>query len=199
MKVALYARCSTKNKGQDTENQMLQLRDYCLRNNLEIAKEYVDYISGGTNDRQAFQELFSDVKTKVVEFEIVIFWSLDRFSREGVRKTIQYLQELEDGGVGFKSFTEQYLESSGIFKDVIISLLATLARQEKIRCSERVMAGLEKAKQQGRIGGRPKLNSDLQNHILELKTSGKSNREISRQLHLAPSTIGIYVNCPGRA
>lgn len=49
----------------------------------------------------------------------------------------------------FKSYTEQYLDSTGIFKDVIISLLATLAKQEKVRQSERVKACLDRVKSQG--------------------------------------------------
>jgi DNA invertase Pin-like site-specific DNA recombinase len=48
------------------------------------------------------------------------------------------LQMLEDYGVVYKSYTEQYIDSSGIFKDVIIALLSTLAKQERMRISERV-------------------------------------------------------------
>jgi DNA invertase Pin-like site-specific DNA recombinase len=67
------------------------------------------------------------------------------------------LQRLAQYGVGYRSFTEQYLDSCGIFKDAVLSILATIAKQERIRISERVHAGLAKARKQGRIGGRPRL------------------------------------------
>ena len=192
MKTAIYGRVSTKNKKQDTENQFIVLREHCRLMGYTITKEYKDEESGGTGDRQAFQELFTDAGNG--EFELVLFWSLDRFSREGVRATINYLQQLEDYNVKYKSFSEQYIDSAGIFKDVIISLLATLASQEKIRLKERVIAGLERAKLKGRIGGRPRLSEQLREQIAFLKNVGLSNRKIAQQLSLAPSTIGVYVN-----
>jgi DNA invertase Pin-like site-specific DNA recombinase len=60
-------------------------------------------------------------------------------------------------GVGGKSFTEQYLDSCGVFRDAVLSILATIAKQERIRLSERTMAGLEKARKEGRVGGKPKV------------------------------------------
>jgi DNA invertase Pin-like site-specific DNA recombinase len=84
------------------------------------------------------------------EFDVVLFWSLDRFSREGVLETLQHLQKLTSFGVAFKSFTEQYLDGTGMFRDAIIGILAALARQERVRLSERVLAGLERAKAQPR-------------------------------------------------
>jgi hypothetical protein len=59
-----------------------------------------------------------------------------------------------------RSFTEQYLDSCGVFKDAVLSILATIAKQERIRLSERVHAGLAKARRAGRIGGRPSLVVD---------------------------------------
>ena len=91
------------------------------------------------------------------KFDLVLFWSLDRFSREGVLETLNHLRRLEAAGVGFRSLTEQYLDSCGIFKDAVLSILATTAKQERVRLSERTLAGLEKARNQGRIGGRPRL------------------------------------------
>src|SRR5579872_4391977 len=72
------------------------------------------------------------------EFDLVLFWSLDRFSREGVLATLQYLQRLTSYGVGWKSLQEEYLDSCGVFRDAVLSILATIAQQERIRLSERV-------------------------------------------------------------
>ena len=77
--------------------------------------------------RARFQALFEDAHQR--KFEVVVFWALDRFSREGTRATINYLHELESYGVGFVSYTERYLDSTGIFRDALIGLLAALANQ----------------------------------------------------------------------
>jgi len=192
MKVAIYGRVSTKTKGQDSENQLIQLREYCKRMEYDIYKEYIDEESGGNPNREKFQQLFTDAKKR--KYDLLLFWSLDRFSREGVRKTIFYLQDLEDCGITFKSFTEQYLDSTGLFKDAIIALLACLARQEKVRLSERVVAGLQKARLANRVGGRRRIDENLQNQVIVLKKDKCSNREIARRLHISPSTVGQYVN-----
>lgn len=153
MKAAVYARVSTKDK-QEVTNQLSQLRDYCKKQGYEVYKEYIDHESGGNPDRTQFKAMFQAAYQK--QFNLVIFWALDRFSREGARETINYLFQLEAHGVKYISFTEPYINSLGIFKDAIISILATLAKQEKIRISERVKAGLETAKKKGkRVGRKP--------------------------------------------
>ena len=67
------------------------------------------------------------------------------------------MQRLSSYGVGYRSFTEQYLDSCGVFKDAVLAILAVIAKQERIRISERTIAGLEKARRAGRIGGRPRV------------------------------------------
>jgi DNA invertase Pin-like site-specific DNA recombinase len=188
MRTVIYARISTSNKGQDVDNQLEVLREYCQRMNYELVNEYMDEVSGGTSDRPAFKKLFADASKR--KFDLVLFWSLDRWTREGTRATIKYMETLESYGVGFKSYTEQYIDSCGIFKDVVISLLSTLARQEKVRISERVRAGLARSTKRG---GRPQIQSDLVERIKELKSKGYSNRTIGRDLKMSHSTVGLYV------
>jgi DNA invertase Pin-like site-specific DNA recombinase len=192
MKVAIYARVSTKTKGQDVENQLMVLREYSLKMGYDIYQEYTDQESGGSTNRPAFNQLFSDAAKR--KFDILLFWSLDRFSREGTRKTIFLLQQLDDYGILYKSYSEQYLDSSGIFKDVIISILATLAKQEQIRLSERVKAGLDKAKSKGRIGGRPKISMEIIARIHELNHQGLSMRKIGKELKIHHGTVAQYMN-----
>jgi DNA invertase Pin-like site-specific DNA recombinase len=139
MTCALYARVSTKGK-QDTENQLAQLREFCAKNGWSIVHEYVDRVTGKHSDREQFQRLFQDASQR--RFDLVLFWSLDRFSREGVRETLNHLERLTSYGVNWRSFTEQYLDSCGIFKDAVLGILATIAKQERVRLSERTLAGL---------------------------------------------------------
>jgi len=103
----------------------------------------------------------------------VLFCSLDRFSREGVKATLDHLQRLSSYGVGYRSYAEQYLDSCGIFKDTVLPILAVIAKQERIRISERTIAGLEKARRQGRIGGRRAMVVNRQ-RIRELDALSKS-------------------------
>ena len=191
MKVAIYARVSTKTKGQDVENQLMVLREYCQKLDYTIYNIYTDQESGSTSNRPAFNQLFADAAKR--KFDLLLFWSLDRFSREGTRKTIFLLQQLDDYGILYKSYSEQYLDSSGIFKDVIISILATLAKQERIRLSERVKLGLDKARIQGRVGGRPRIPQEKVDLILDLKSKGYSNRKVAREIGIHQKTIGTYL------
>jgi DNA invertase Pin-like site-specific DNA recombinase len=88
-------------------------------------------------------------------FDCLLFWSLDRLTREGTFATLQYLRRLSDLGIKFKSYSEQYVDSLGVFGEAIIGILAAVAQQERIRISERTKAGLERVRKQGVRLGRP--------------------------------------------
>lgn len=192
MIVALYSRVSTKTGKQDTMNQTSVLTDYCQKMGYDIYKVYEDMESGGTSNRPAFTQMYADAAKR--KFDMILFWSLDRFSREGSRRTIFLLQQLDDYGVAYKSFSEQYIDSSGIFRDAIISLLACLAQQERVRLSERVVAGLTVARKKGRIGGRPRIPKEKMEMIDQLKSSGLSLRKIAQQVDISHRTVWMYLN-----
>jgi DNA invertase Pin-like site-specific DNA recombinase len=185
-RVALYARVSTKDKGQDTENQLAQLRQFTATQGWTITHEYVDQATGKHSDREQFQRLFQDASQR--KFDAVLFWSLDRFSREGVRETLNHLERLTSYGVNWRSFTEQYLDSCGIFKDAVLAILAVVAKQERVRLSERTLAGLARARKQGRIGGRPKLICD-RSHVGRLRAAGLSLAEIANKVRASKSSV----------
>jgi DNA invertase Pin-like site-specific DNA recombinase len=84
-----------------------------------------------------------------------------------------YLQELNKHGVAWKFLREQFLDTCEMFKDAVLSILATLAKQERVMLSERTIAGLARARGQGRIGGRPKRVTDRQ-RIRDLRAGGAS-------------------------
>ena len=95
-------------------------------------------------------------------------------------------------GVGWKSFTEQYLDRCGIFRDAVLSILATIAKQGRVRLSERTVAGLERARKQGRIGGRPRVITDRAK-IAALRAAGKSFGEIAAEMGLPKTTVARIV------
>jgi DNA invertase Pin-like site-specific DNA recombinase len=189
--VALYARVSTKDKGQSTENQLPELRRFAQAHGYTVYKEYVEHESGGTGKRSEFQALFADAHQR--RFDLVLFWSLDRFSREGALPTLQYLNQLQCWGVGYKSLTEQYLDSVGLFQEAIISILATLAKQERVRLSERTKAGMARRQAEGIQMGPPTKSVTVIGQIRQLKASGLSNYAISKSLHLSASTVAKYL------
>jgi DNA invertase Pin-like site-specific DNA recombinase len=88
----------------------------------------------------------------------VLFWALDRFSRESVLPTLHHLQRLDGHGVAWRSYTEQYFDSTGIFKDAVVSIMAIIGKQEKVRRSERIRAGLARTKAQGTRLSRPRVS-----------------------------------------
>src|SRR5215469_3956527 len=186
-RIVLYARVSTKDKGQDTRNQLHQLREFAAKQDWTIVHEYIDHVSGkSSNNRPQFQAMMKAASMRA--FDTVLFCSLDRLSREGVLQTLTYLQTLTSYGVGWKSFTEQYLDSCGVFKDAVLSILATIARQERIRLSERTIAGLERAKKNGAAIGRPRVITDRAK-VKALRAAGHSLPAIAREMDLSITTV----------
>jgi DNA invertase Pin-like site-specific DNA recombinase len=186
VKIALYSRVSTKDRGQDVENQQRQLRDFAAKQGWTIIHEFSDNVSGKTSDRQQFKKMFTAASQR--KFDLLLFWSLDRLSREGALETLQHLQRLTSYGVGYRSFSEPYLDSLGTFREGIISILACLARQERIRLSERTIAGLERAKALGRVGGRPRLSCD-RNKVLKLHAAGQSLASIAKEMGISKTSV----------
>jgi len=156
MEVAIYVRVSTDK--QELENQLSQLRLYCRSKNYQIMKIYEDIISGGTTSRPGFDKLLDEARKGY--FQHLVFWSLDRLSRSGTLFTLQILKEFDNKNITWESYQEQYLASIGPFKDVVLSVLATVAKIEKDRISERTKAGLEVAKAKGKKLGRPPGSKD---------------------------------------
>ena len=188
MNVALYARVSMRDGRQDTENQLRELREFAAKQGWIVFHEYIDYATGKNADRVQFRAMMNDASRH--KFDVLLFWALDRLTREGALQTLSYLQLLSSYGVAYRSFSEQYLDTCGLFKDAVISILATIARQERARLSERVLAGLARARQQGRIGGRPRVTSTSDvAKARELQASGMSQREIARSLGLSNGTV----------
>ena len=188
MKAALYARVSTKDKGQTNENQLRELRAFAERLGYTLYQEYCDQESGGSAERLQFQQLFVDAHQQ--RFDVVLFWSLDRFSREGVTETLNHLQRLTAAGVQFKSFTEQYLDSTGMFREAIIGFLAAIAKQERVRFSERIKAGQARS---SKAPGRPALAENIVAELRRLRAQGLSFKKIQIATGVPVATMHKYL------
>lgn len=191
-RIAIYARVSTRDR-QESQNQLRVLRRWAeAYPEGELVGEYVDADSGAKSNREAFERLFADAHRR--RFDLVVFWALDRFSREGVLETLNYLNQLEQYGVRFVSHEERFLDSSGMFREALISILATLAKQERVRMSARVRAGMERARAQGKRISRPPIPGEVQEEIRRLTSDseGLSLRQVARQLGVSVETVRKY-------
>src|SRR5215831_3558619 len=129
------------------------------------------------------------------KFDIVVFWALNRLTREGTRATLNYLQRLESKGVGYVSYQEQWLDSTGPFKDVMISMFATLAKQERARISERTIAGLKVARVKGKRLGRPPLPEETVRTVLSLnQDAGIGARKIAKSTGFPLGTVSAILS-----
>ena len=182
--VAIYSRTSTDL--QHNENQLTQLLAFASTQGWTVVREYVDVASGKNGDREQFKAMFAAASRR--EFGLVLFWSLDRFSRGGAYETLRYLETLTQYGVGYRSFTEGYLDSCGIFADTVVSILATIAKQERVRLSERTLAGLARARAAGRVGGRPRVQCNP-HKVLKLRAAGHSLGTIASKFKVSKTSI----------
>jgi DNA invertase Pin-like site-specific DNA recombinase len=185
MRCALYARVSTQ--GQNNDNQLAELRKFAATQGWQVVAEYADHgISGSTANRTRFQAMFQAASKR--EFDVLLFWSLDRLSREGVLETLRHLERLTSYGIQWRSLTEQYLDSTGIFRDAVISILAVIAKQERVRRSERVRAGLARVRSTGQRLGRPGavVNVDAARKQI---AAGNSLRSVARGMGVSAALL----------
>ena len=189
IRCGMYSRISTRDKGQDLDNQRSQLLAFANSQGWQVVKEYADIESGAKADRPQFVAMMAAAAKR--EFDVLLFWALDRLSREGVWETHQYLARLDSYGVRFRSYSEPYLDSCGIFREAVISILATVAKQERLRLRERIKAGLERVGEKGTRSGKPVGRPRLvvrRDHIHQLRQDGLSWAEIARKTGLSVGT-----------
>lgn len=184
--VALYARVSTRDKGQDNENQLAQLREFCEKHGWRVVREYIDTASGKHSDRAQFRAMFAAAARR--EFDAIVTWALDRLSREGVAQTFEHIKTLLGYGVQFVSYTEPHFRTTGPAGELMIAIAAWIAQQERVRLSERTIAGLRKARKEGRIGGRPRVVVDREK-ARRLHEKGMKLREIGAELGISAATV----------
>lgn len=152
MKAAIYCRVSKSDEeAQNPENQLMPLRKWADGLGYEITGEYIDRASGGDSNRPQFQQMLSDAR--IHKFDIILIWALDRFSREGIRQTLAYIKKLSYHKIVLKSYQEAWLDTSDSgMGQLLVAIFSWIAEQEKERISERVKAGLRKAKNVGKRG-----------------------------------------------
>jgi DNA invertase Pin-like site-specific DNA recombinase len=153
LKIAIYARVSTKN-GQDPEMQLGELREYVRSRKWKVAGEYVNTgISGASDSRPELNRLMADANRR--RFDVVAVWKFDRFARS-VSHLLRALETFRALGIEFVSLSES-IDTSTPTGKMVFTVLASVAELERSLIGERVRAGLRNAKARGTRLGRPPL------------------------------------------
>lgn len=153
-RAVIYMRVSKNDESQNPENQREPLKTLAKTMGFEVIGDYVDMASGGSSNRPQFQQMLADAKEK--KFDIILVWSLDRFSREGISNTLHYIEDLTKSDVALKSLQESWLDTSDQgMGQLLIAIMSWVAKQEREKISERTKAGLTLAKTNGKKLGRP--------------------------------------------
>ena len=190
--VAIYARVST---GEQTpDNQLQALRAVAERMDWHVAEEYVDQgVSGakaGRDQRPAYERLYGAIVRR--EIEVVLAWSVDRLGRS-LQQLVGLLAELQAKGV------DLYLHQQGIDTTTpagkaMFQMCGVFAEFERAMIQERVKAGLQRARAQGKKLGRPRTSIDVERKIRSARQQGKGIKKIARELGIGVSTVQRVVH-----
>ena len=186
MKIGLYVRVSTSDKGQDPALQLSPLREYATARGWETT-DYLDVgESGASNHRPALSRLLEDARKRKIDG--ILVWKLDRLGRN-LRSLLDYLEEFRVIGVQFCSLTEN-LDFSTPSGRVMATLVGVFAEYERDLLRERVRAGLQNARNKGRrLGRRPIFDIGHLRTIERLRGQGKSLRQIAKEMRVSKSLV----------
>ncbi len=151
--------------------------------------EYVDYASGARDERPQYQALLKAARKRQVD--VVLVWRYDRFARS-TQALIGALKEFQALGVDFISYQEN-IDTTTPQGEMVFTVMASLAQFESALISERVKAGMARAKAQGKRVSRPPIPESVQQQIVGLHKEGVSINQISKRLGVSYGTAWNYV------
>ena len=182
--VAIYARVSTDKQAVDM--QLAELQEYLKKREWGIYKEYIDQgYSGGNTKRPAFSQMMEDARKR--KFDVLLVWKLDRLGRS-LKDLINTLDELGALGIDFISYENQ-LDTSTPTGKLVFHVIGAVAEFEKDIIRERVKAGLENAKRNGKRLGRPPVPEGVLEKAKALRSEGLSFRKIGKRLGVDEGTV----------
>jgi len=184
-RVALYARVSTKDKGQNPETQLAALRDHAKNKSYIICGEYVDVGWSGSKERRPkLDQLMNDARRK--RFEVLLVWRFDRFARS-TRHLITALEEFNKLGLQFISLCES-IDTTTAMGKMVFTMIGAVAEMERSLIRERVLAGVARARREGKKLGRPTVIVDREK-IASRIAAGESVSSVARSANIARSTV----------
>jgi DNA invertase Pin-like site-specific DNA recombinase len=145
LKAAIYARVSSK--GQETSNQIIALTAWAKSRGFTIAATYQESESAWKNGHQhELARLLDDLETGKRKYDVVLVWSLDRITREGIGSLLTTYNRFNRYGCKLISMQESFTEVPNQFTPIFLSMIGFFAQWESNHRSERTLAGLVRAK-----------------------------------------------------
>jgi len=191
MKVAIYTRVSRDDKYQDPERQILKCKQYCELHNHSVVCEIKEYHKGDSNpnDRPEFSKI--DLK----KIDAVIVYSIDRLTRQHPNKVMNLINYFKDSGVLIVSVTEPIFNMESDFAEPMQYFMTWWNNYFLKKLSADVKSGLERARKEGKILGRPKKEIDY-NKVMSLKNNGISLRKIAKELNVSLGAVQRCIKNP---
>ena len=151
----------------------------------KVDKIFEESASGGRWHRPVLHQMIDQLR----EGDTIVVWKLDRLSRS-LKDLLVIMEQINTKGAGFKSITESVDTTSPAGK-MMMHMIGSFAEFERDMIRERTRAGIEVAKKEGRIGGRPKkLNQDQQKDIIDnVMSDRKSAAQMARLYDVSEATI----------
>lgn len=183
-KVAIYARVSTSNKGQDLNTQLLPLKKYCKDKKRDIVQVYTDIMSWAKESRPSLNSLLDDAKEQ--KFDTVLVFRFDRISRS-TRQLIDLLEKFRKLNISFISLNEN-IDTTTPTGAMMFTIIAAFAKFERDIISERVKFWIQKARSNWKQIGRKKI--DVNDNIVILHhNEGLSIRNIAQMMNISKSKV----------
>jgi DNA invertase Pin-like site-specific DNA recombinase len=172
-----YARVSTDDQNASSQVTVLK-KAGCER-------IYREKASGGRWDRPELHRLLEQLR----KGDVLVVWKLDRLSRS-LRDVLTIMERVGDAKAGFRSLTEA-IDTTTPAGRMMMQMVGAFAEFERAMLRERTKAGLEAARQEGRIGGRPpKLSPQQQTEIRKMVSRGKKTAaDAARLFKVHPATV----------
>ncbi len=191
-KVVIYTRVSTLD--QTVDNQLIELRDHCSKMGWEIAKEYADEGLSGTlsrDKRPAFNEMIRDAYRK--RFDLVVCWDISRIGRS-MKELVLFLSDMKDRDIGICS-VRQGFDTSTTMGEMMFQFVGILSSWEREMIRERTLAGLDRARSEGKTLGRKSVITDeISSKIINLRSIGRSIRDIASEVGVSRGTVSNVLN-----
>lgn len=185
-RVAIYLRVSTTN--QTTDNQRRELEAVAQASGWQIVEFYEDFgISGAKSKdkRPAFKRMLEDATRR--KFDMVAAWSIDRLGRS-LQDLVGFLNDINALNVDLY-LHQQAIDTSTASGKLIFHVCSVFAEFERSIISERVKAGLERAKSLGKTLGRPRIRNAEYKKIVELLLDGYGIIKVAKMLKVGTSTV----------
>jgi DNA invertase Pin-like site-specific DNA recombinase len=184
-RVAIYARVSTTNHGQDVNLQTRELQQFAEARGWQMVGAYIDDGVSGTKDsRPELNRLMADAHKRC--FDVVAVWRFDRFARS-VSHLLRALETFSALGIAFVSLSEQ-MDTTTPTGKMVFTVLGAVAELERSLIAERVRAGLRNARAKGKTLGRPRTFMDSA-RIARLRSEGRTVREIADTMGVSRSLV----------